>query len=474
MKLRVNRKRMVYSGLKLYKRIWILSSIVVSIYCIFKNLISDLDAPICLIPIAYTSLLVFFNRSNALFGLTPGNTVVHIIMYFRYIVVSLVLCETGELSIYANNYNHMLGAVALMIYEMTVIFITLSLCQRKTVRVFREKSGRVLEMYNVKPSFLVGITIISVALLLYFTNKTLVNNISLITQGVSVVNEDMNDVTSYIKILWQCLTCWIYVYAISRRSKTIDEKSTLPLKDIIFTLIIVLVSYLGQSSISRWYTLVISISGIFMLLSIHPNARKKILVVTMIPIFILLITATLFKSGVGQYREQSFLANILSPSAVDAYFAGPVAVNNAIGLANDTKIGINSFFYDVLNNMPIVNHFVNRTHSSAYLYNEYIGRIFGNSPGDQIIPLVGQSYIYFTVVFAPFLSVISIIVLNMCDRFFIRNENFKKFAWAFTAVWFGIETILNMTINLSWIYIRIFPLFAVFWLIDIASPQKAK
>ena len=43
--------------------------------------------------------------------------------------------------------------------------------------------------------------------------------------------------------------------------------------------------------------------------------------------------------------------------------------------------------------MPIVNHLLNLEIQLVYLYNLYLGRIFSNSSGDQIIPLVGQSYI---------------------------------------------------------------------------------
>lgn len=42
------------------------------------------------------------------------------------------------------------------------------------------------------------------------------------------------------------------------------------------------------------------------------------------------------------------------------------------------------------------------------------------------------------------------------------------------AVWFGLGTILNMTISLSWLYIRIIPMFAIFWFIERISLKQTE
>ena len=49
-----------------------------------------------------------------------------------------------------------------------------------------------------------------------------------------------------------------------------------------------------------------------------------------------------------------------------------------------------------------------------------------------------------------------------------------KYVWGIVAIWFGLETILNMTINLSWLYIRIIPMFATFWFIEKISPKQTE
>lgn len=108
-----------------------------------------------------------------------------------------------------------------------------------------------------------------------------------------------------------------------------------------------------------------------------------------------------------------------------------------------------------------------------YLTNQNIlGRIFYGSRGDQIIPLVGQSGIFFSCVLAPLLSCFSVFLIRVTDKKYVETTSYMKYIWGFVAVWFGLETILNMTINLSWLYIRILPMFATFWLIEKISPKQ--
>lgn len=181
----------------------------------------------------------------------------------------------------------------------------------------------------------------------------------------------------------------------------------------------------------------------------------------------MILIASFLKSGVNSVFD------LITVTSGDAYFAGPVSVNNAIGLAKSCSVGITNIIYDFFNNMPIVNHFIKSGNSTVYLYNLYLGRIFSNSSGDQIIPLVGQSYIFFGWILSPLLSVVSIILMRIADKQFFYATNYMKYVWAFISIWFGLETILNMTINLSWIYIRIIPLFITFWFIEkISYKQK--
>ena len=158
---------------------------------------------------------------------------------------------------------------------------------------------------------------------------------------------------------------------------------------------------------------------------------------------------------------------------LEAYFSGPVNVNNAIGLYVEQWGGISSLPLDVVNNMPVVNHWFDTSAATVNLYNRYIGR-FWNGSGDQIIPLIGQSSIYFSILFAPLLSCIAVTIVRVSDRRYIQAETLDVYIFAFLGAWSAVALILNMTIFLSWMYIRIIPLLLLTVMIEIISTGKIR
>lgn len=147
-----------------------------------------------------------------------------------------------------------------------------------------------------------------------------------------------------------------------------------------YMLMYVIITYIGQARISRWYTLVSAITAIFVLISLFPGEKKMIAQTTIVPVIALILMASALKSGLGFERETgslySLFSKLITPTSGDAYFAGPVSVNNAIGLSKADGVGLHNIIYDIFNNMPIINHLVDTNNSTVYLYNGYLGRIF--------------------------------------------------------------------------------------------------
>lgn len=456
--------------------VWEIFNVFTFFYCAFISIRNQIEYPFYLLPLIYSILFILCHKSRKLIGKTPGITVIMVVMFFRYIVLPIVLCNEGKLSIYANDYKSVNAAIFIMIYEMIAIFIVLELTACKALKTydFQIKSDK--KIVAVKPPVLIVLLIGCAIIGIYFTNRDILNgNIFLIND---TVNDSIQDVSSAVKILWQCITSWIFVYGINRQKDkyTVDQKNRHIGISILYMLIFVIITYMGQARISRWYTLVSSIAAIFILISLFPEKTSIITITTVIPVVVLIVLASLLKAGL--YTQGNHLhfqiSELITPTSGDAYFAGPVSINNAIGLSKIKGIGFRNIIYDICNNMPIVNHFVKTGNSTAYLYNSYLGRIFNSSGGDQIISLVGQSGIFFSWIFAPLLSCISVLFLRFSDKKYLQTTNYMKYIWGFIAIWFGLETILNMTINLSWIYIRIIPMFIIFWLIDKISFKQIK
>ena len=461
--------------------LWEIGNFVAFFYCVFVSMNRQTEYGLFLLPLVYSILFSVCYRSRRLIGKAPGVTVIMGVMFCRYVVLPVVLCSSGELSKYANDYRYMVQAVVIMLYEMFAIFMALEMTAIKAWRTHARQYEQNKNNIAVKPPFLVVLIIFCALAGIYLTNQSILNGkIFLVNDVANEVDESIQDVSSLVKIIWQCTTAWVFVYGINRQKDkyAVDKRRIHVGISIVFMLMYILVTYIGQARISRWYTLVSAIAATFVLISLFPTEKKTIARTTIVPVVILILIASVLKAGL--YTKgwngsiYSLISKLIIPTTVDAYFAGPVSVNNAIGLSQTNKVGFHNIIYDIFNNMPIANHFIKPGNSTVYLYNAYLGRIFNGSGGDQIIPLVGQSGIFFTWILAPLLSCISVFLLRATDKKYVETTSYMKYVWGIVAVWFGLETILNMTINLSWLYIRIIPMFVTFWFIEKISPKQTE
>ena len=183
------------------------------------------------------------------------------------------------------------------------------------------------------------------------------------------------------------------------------------------------------------------------------------------PVILLVLLTTLIKNGdyvTGSGDYMSSLKAILNPTELDMYFAGPAGINNAIGLFNQTNSGLSFFVPDMVQSMPIVNHWINAKQTTIYTYNLYVGRLFTDTSGDQIIPLVGQGLIYFGYILSPILSMLSVLLIRWSDNKYLHTSSYPIYLYAFLSVWTAVQAMaLDLTIFFSWLYIRIVP-FALF------------
>lgn len=450
------------------------SSIIVSCFCIYKMYV--FDEPFWLIPFVYMLLIHWYSMSRPLMG--AGHVALMIAMAGRYLLTPLSIYGTESLSSSALQYGYLYQAIILMVYEMIAIFIVLFLCDNKykkrinsylykTNITFADITKQIKPMY-----FYAGLSIWLCIAILY---KNILGGLSVLLSGalnemreVELVDYEGSNIIG--GILWETLCVWLFSYLVfKQKERLLSSNLRKPvIISLIYTIAIVILSFIDQSGLSRWYTIVITGASVAMLLKLFPNKKKMIVSTIVIPSVILIIFITLFKNAgliLGEGTIGAALYTLFDPSKMDVYFSGPVNVNNALYVYYNSKLDITTIVNDICNNMPVVNHFMDIRATSVYAYNASLGRIFADSVGDQIIPLIGQSMIYFGVILAPTLSCISIIFACWADHKFMVCKDFMLYVFAFIGIWFAVSSMMhNLTITLSWIYIRIIPFFFAFWL----------
>lgn len=451
-------------------------SIVIAILNICLAVYSTtIKNPFWLISLTYCVLLIMTSKNNQLY-FAPGIFVLNIVMFMRYSILIMAIYISGELSPYANNYNYLNEAVFLIIYEQLFVFMTLYFTgriEKHKISFLDIKEEMRVEQQGSKALVCVALACILVGILI--THQYLVGGLSLITKGVISSSDIDNNSSGVVSIIWQACLAWLYIFFCTQIKQKINNKKGVMLA-VFISAVYILLTFIGQPSISRWYTIISFVAVYFILSKLYPKGKKIVVMCIVIPAIVLLTVVSVYKNTNYLSENISFSKSILllfDSKKLEAYFSGPVNVNNAIGLYVEQWGGISSLPLDVVNNMPVVNHWFDTSAATVNLYNRYIGR-FWNGSGDQIIPLIGQSSIYFSTLFAPLLSCIAVTIVRVSDRRYIQAESLDVYIFAFLGAWSAVALILNMTIFLSWMYIRIIPLLLLTVMIEIISTGKIR
>lgn len=414
-----------------------------------------------LLPAAFTLSTLYTNRTITFFGKAPGYTMFLSIAVLRYCLMPYYLSSTSLFFGFAANFKHLNDSIFLLIYEMMASFIFIRYRYKQVPLFYSNKKNDIL----IKSTLIYSITVLLFIGITAFNYSYYLRGISLLRQ-VNIENAKQYEMPVFINLIWGICLLWLYSYTIYSISRKILSTKAKVISSITLTLLLIFLTFVSQSSISRWYTIVCAFSGYFLLLKCYPKRKKIINLAVIVPLISLISVATLIKNFNDTKGKEDI--NITMGSFMNAYLAGPVSVNNGFGMNEQYEPGASAIIPDILNNMPVVNHYINRNNSTAYQYNKYIGRIFDEdgSQGDQIIPLISQGQTYFGYFLSPTLTLIFIWLFSMFDYRYMNGSGYKTFLFAFIACWCGLSPILNMTINISWWWIRIFPFMIFIYIVE--------
>lgn len=440
--------------------------LVSCVYLIFNNDDINKFSYLIILPFAYSVTRTLLR--HVYYCISPGLVMYEMVTFLRFTILPFTILKQGNLSTFAVNYNHLDIAIGLMVYEIILCSLLIAFYHPR----FKHSKSNVYMVGNGKLVFF--LSCISI-FLLYVDNRALTGNVTIFSGMLNTnVATQLSETSGLVSIIWQALWTYLFAYVIWSiyiNSKIKNNRIGSAVLSALVCIVYYFVIFTGQASISRWYVIISAVASIVWLLILYPNNRRSILLTVGIPFVLVLLMVTVIKN-VGldalEYSRTEQISAIVTPNFVDSYLAGPVNINNAIVLKEQTEIGISSLPYDIVNNMPLINNYIDRTQSSAAEYNRFLGR------RDQIIPLIGQSFTWFGFVFAPLLSMISVALFMNLDVRFHEVYGIDKYKYAFFAVWCGTETVLNMTIWLSWLYIRIIPMFLLFGVAHILLSKSSQ
>ena len=433
-------------------------SALIAVGCTFGAFLSDIEYSLWILPVTYAcGMFLLGNRNVVCF--TPGIITLNFVMFCRYVILPAAMYLHGDTtSAYVLQQDKMHEAIFVMWFELLALMLSIYFTSKYMRKSINQESETLLDLSRVKNGSIICLAVVCILVVLVVRYPHLVGGLELLFKGYITDSIDISGVSGMVGILWKSLTAWLGIYYLYVLKKKNVRGRSLTHSLVLGIAIAVLISFIGQTTISRWYSVVTFCAMYFCAIRLFPDRRNALNRMILLPAVAALVLTSIYKNT-GFLKNQDgmmkYFLELFDVSTLNAYFAGPFSVNNAVYLKQESSIGMSSMFYDLLRNFPVINHYINVGKSTVVVYANYLGR------GDQILPLVGQSMIYFGYVFAPLLSVISVMLIRFFDSQYLKSASLLMYVYAFTACWLGLATILNFTICVSWFYVMIIPTFAL-------------
>lgn len=428
-------------------------------------------APIWLLPLVY-SMGMLLNRkmSKSLFD-APGLMMFNALMFFRYVLTPYSYYSEGHINLFIGNLNYLFEGTVLVLYEEIIAMITLLFTQKKYIykcENYAKMHKPILSVLQVKSGLLI-LPVIGLLLLYIGTSyKSLGMGWAIFMSGQLSNMEDIEYTLvsglGYVSIIWQSLTIWLYVYFLMQAKKNYEDghRSTSIFNVLLLTFMLIILTFIDSSGITRWYTLVVAFAAIFSIMHLFPKYKRQSLFIVLFPVGLLILFASLQKNSdytLHSGNLSSSANEVFDATNMDVYFNGVGNVKTTFVVAEKGDAGIGSIIPDVLKCMPVISHYIPMDNATSNIFHRVLGR------DDQIVPMISQGYLYFGSVFAPLLTILTILFFRYFDYKFKVDNSYTKFGYAFAAVWFGVVAMcLNVTITFMWVYIRVVPFLFVLWI----------
>lgn len=413
---------------------------------------------VALLPCVY--IILFFFTRRFFLRFKPGLITLNIILFLRYVIMPATLLDqiyTGSIS----QITYLSEAIYIMVYEEICIFATIFYFTRRFERKIHLRTPPIHICNNTFIFYLYVVSFVA----LCFLFPALIGSWGAFTGEFEI--EELDAVTNtngVVRIIFGTLEAVIALWVIDwcRKRYYKRKSNSYPLIAAIVVIGYLLLIQMGSVRISRWQLLVCGAAMFALLVSFFPRYKKLFVFTLLLPSFLIILFMTGIKNfGYDPTGAKEFSVN---GDISNAYFAGPYNVSAAMSLAAHEQNSPVFLWEDLLYGFPGISKLIGYQGTSSYLFNRaYYGSNWRN---DAIIPLIGQSYYFFGPILSPILSVLAIFFLMLCDRKYTTcdSNDIRKYIYAYIAIWLGIQSILNMTICMSWIYQRVIPLVVMLWI----------
>ena len=399
-----------------------------------------------LLPLIFLCLFLIFPSFSRYMFNNLGITVLNFTMLLRYIVSPLLMSIYGSniqigTPIGLSTQSH---AIYLMIYEMIILFMIFGIFHKYFY------SNKV-EFDNVKSkSNLFGWLFVILVLALALRDPSSIGRYSFIWSASQLNNDELANV-SLVALLVQLAQIVLTIGILNIVYKFYEKRPNIFY--LFVSLIIIMISASFIVGTSRSSIIIPLITGLFTIYILYKNYRKIITALSSVLVLLIEIVSTLLKqstnivTGRGLYHSAGTLENFNTD--IQIYFSGLSNIAHSV----ETSHIYEPFSYyailgDLTHSVVFINQYFTNFQSAIESFNNMFYKRVGMN--DQILPLLGQGYLYFGPILAPIFSVITLFIVMLLDKNIYKSTSvFSLYVYAYLCVKFSLFFMSNATILLS-------------------------
>ena len=399
-------------------------------------------------------LYQFFTRDT---NLMIGSAIIHGSYFVRFTLTPLFMVLGNYFVINGKTLNYDV-AIVFMIYEYLLVTFTMCLFRKKNTYVSNVNNNTYTFKSKVKIIIII-LTLLSLLFVLKYPAILSIFRFGFLSDNELIIwQKNFNLALKTVPIIPYYLVSWTlvllkYIYVFF--ALLLIKKLNIRFKIFFSLLLIFFTSFIstGTTSDSLYFSLIY----FFILMDFYPK-NYKAFIVSLIIIVISFLFGGLFFFIIKRSNHLGFSYTI--SKILLAYFGGITNVASSLEITEYNVFEI--IKGDFLRSLPLIKGFFTTLTRSDTVFNNYIG----DSYESQIIPSLGQSYLYFGKVLSPAIAVIfTYLTLKSENKIYSEDRIEHRFLLYLLIIRFAcIPVLYNLHIFFIGFFNSYVPLYVLFLL----------
>lgn len=395
-----------------------------------------------LLPLCFIICFYFFLWDLIVEYKSPYLISFSVVAFFRYVILPYALLNEGTYSGVAylspSDENLQLASWLIM-YELLVVTIVIRVFYKKIVKQTNPSNLLVVQKNNfIYIFFFLGIT----ALVLLIPQAR---------EGISIFlninvggNDDLN--SNVILLIRECfiISKYLIYFAILSyvyRSKELSQSTIVFILILIFALMVINV----QIGTNRKNIISDAFALFFLLIIVFPKRKYSTITILSISSIVMFFAFTIYRGFVDQ--GEGLFSYLLSVGVLQSYLLGEYNVALAIEAKHyfGHLISLKNLLMDIFRPAFGIGSLLKDVAElrSGEIFSERLS-LGGLYRDDQIVPMIGQGFMYFGIIFSPIFSVIAAFAGMYCDSLYKKSSSMEA---TFFSAYFAINLAQAMSLS---------------------------